>query len=298
MTKINVICGGASSEREISLRSGKAVALALQKYGYEVTVLDSYDHDEYMKDCTIAFPVLHGVGGEDGEFQSRLEALDIPYIGSDSTSSKLCMDKSAYRKFMKQHGILMPMGESVNEKMYFAHELTAKPHVLKPIDGGSSVDTHIIRHLGDQNDALIRQSFQRHPYMLLEELIVGVEVTVGVLGDEALPVIEIIPPKDGDFDFANKYNGKTQELTPPPHVSDEIQIKVQQLALAVHQTAGCRDFSRSDFIISPEGSCYLLETNTIPGLTDQSLFPKAALAAGYSMQDLVKTLVGFALARK
>ena len=275
-----------------------AVATALRELDNEVSVLDSSDTDEKIINCEVIFPVLHGVGGEDGTFQLRLENLGVPFVGSGSESSKICMDKSTYREFMIHRGFLMPHGEIVDESSYFNNSLKSQPHVLKPIDGGSSVDTHILRQVDNRNDDLIRQSFQRHPRMLLEELIVGVEVTVGILGNQALPVIEIIPPEDGDFDFENKYNGKTQELIPPPHVNPETQCSVQELALSVHQAAGCRDFSRSDFIITHDQKCYLLETNTIPGMTNQSLFPKAAQAAGYSMHDCTSMLVALAHLRQ
>ena len=297
MTKINVVCGGQSSEREVSLRSGNAVANALRQIGYDVRVLDTSDNDETMANCEVVFPVLHGIGGEDGEFQARLEKLGVTFVGTDATGSKLCMDKSAYRAFMIERGFLMPQGVTVDETSYFSHPLSRQAHVLKPVDGGSSVDTYIFRDPNLRDEEKLRDSFARNNEMILEELITGTEVTVGILGDKPLPVIEIIPPAEGEFDFENKYNGLTQELTPPPHVTSDLQLKVQNTAFEAHIAAGCRDFSRSDFIITDKGDCYLLETNTIPGMTDQSLFPKAAAIAGFPMPKLVDILVGFALAR-
>lgn len=297
MTKILVICGGASDEREVSLRSGAAVAQALEQAGYIVTICDTSDSDDKLIGYDAAFPVLHGVGGEDGEIQARLERLNVAYVGTDSASSKLCMDKTAYRQAMVAAGFLMPEGATVTADVYANHPLRHQPHVLKPVDGGSSVDTIIIRDVTGSDDPKAGGVFGRHERMLLEQLIVGTELTVGVLGQTPLPVIEIIPPQDEEFDFANKYNGKTQELIPPVHVDEAVQQEVQALALNIHQAAGCRDLSRTDFIVDENKRCYLLETNTIPGMTNQSLFPKMVSATGLDMPALCDQLVSFALAR-
>ncbi len=297
MTQVLVLCGGDSDEREVSLRSGAAVARALELAGYDVTTCDTSEPDDKLVSYDVAFPVLHGAGGEDGEVQTRLERLGVAYVGTDAVSSKLCMDKAAYRDAMTASGFLMPGGASVTADEYATHPLRYLPHVLKPIDGGSSVDTIIIRDNSGSDDPTGRGVFDRHERMLLEELIVGTELTVGVLGQTALPVIEIIPPQDEEFDYENKYNGKTQELIPPINVDEVTQKQVQQLALDVHNAAGCRDFTRSDFIVTSNGKCYLLETNTIPGMTDQSLFPKMAAATGLDMSALCNQLVSYALAR-
>lgn len=298
MAKIIVLCGGTSSEREVSLRSGNAVAAALKEAGHDVTVLDTDCPDAALQTCDVVFPVLHGVGGEDGKTQARLEALQLPYVGSNSESSRLCMDKSSYRLALGSQGFLFPAGGRFSYESYAASELCHKPHVVKPIDGGSSVDTYIVRDMTRYDEATVRQLFEQYGDMIVEELIVGDEVTVGVLGEEALPIIEIIPPQNEEFDYENKYNGKTQELIPAVHVKTTDQLAVQDLALKAHKAAGCRDFSRTDFIISNDGRYYLLETNTIPGMTAQSLFPKMAAAIGLDMPALCDTLIKMALARK
>lgn len=292
--KIHVVCGGTSSEREVSLRSGNAVADALKKAGHEVTLLDVDAPDNQLRDCAIVFPVLHGSGGEDGTFQLRLEQLGLKYVGSDAKSSKLCMDKTAYRTFMMQEGFLMPGGVTVTYEEYLSHPYSTQLHVLKPVNGGSSIDTVLIRDETNRYENIIPDVFARNHQMILEQLIQGVELTIGVLGEQALPVIEIIPPTGGEFDYENKYNGATQELIPPIHADEAIQQKAQDIALHAHIAAGCRDFSRSDFIVSDDGKCYLLETNTIPGLTNQSLFPKMAQAAGFDMPTLCDNLVQMA----
>jgi len=297
MTKIIVLCGGTSSEREVSLRSGNAVATALTEAGHKVTILDTDCTDADLQTTDVVFPVLHGVGGEDGKTQARLETLHIPFVGSDSESSKLCMDKAAYRIALSDKGFLFPTGACLNYDAYVTSTLRANPHVIKPVDGGSSVDTYIVRDTSRYDEVTAKQLFAQHGDMIVEELIIGDEVTVGVLGDKALPIIEIIPPQNEEFDYENKYNGKTQELIPPVHIAPSDQTAVQRLALEAHKAAGCRDFSRTDFIITESGQYYLLETNTIPGMTAQSLFPKMANAIGMSMPALCDTLVTMALAR-
>lgn len=260
-------------------------------------MLDTTNSDEEIIACDVVFPVLHGVGGEDGELQARLEHHGASFVGTGSEGSRTCLDKALYREKMRELGYRMAEGAIVDESAYAAHPLSKKPHVLKPIDGGSTIDTYIARDVEHIDSAKITEYFSRHPHMLIEELIIGDEITVGVLGDAALPIIEIIPPTNEEFDYENKYNGKTQELCPPEHVSAAVQRRAQELTVAIHQAAGCRDFSRTDFIVTPDETFYLLETNTIPGMTAQSLYPKMAAAAGLSFPQLADRLVQFALSR-
>ncbi|HUS26292.1 MAG TPA: D-alanine--D-alanine ligase [Nevskiaceae bacterium] len=302
MSAIIVLAGGAFDEREVSLRSGKAVADALQASGHHVTLIDPAEglepHKAQLQQADAVFPALHGKGGEEGIIQAELEALGVTYVGSDSTVSALCFDKWRYRQLLKKHDILMAKGELVDEHTFTQSPLFKQPFVLKPFDSGSSIDTFVVRSPGQADMPAIAQTFMHHPRMLLEALIPGVEVTVGVLGDQALPVIEVIPPADGEFDYDNKYNGKTQELCPPQHVSEALQQQAQQLALRIHTLCGCRDLSRTDFIITPDNHIYTLETNTLPGMTDQSLYPKAAKQTGIDMKELVDNLVQMAINRK
>lgn len=299
MKRVVVLCGGSSNEREVSLRSGSAVAEALETAGYEVVVLDpaSSSFDE-MVDGDVVFPVLHGAGGEDGSLQAQLEKRGVRYVGSDADASHLCFDKWTYRHVIIDAGLPMAEGAMVHADTFTGHPLTRQPYVLKPVSGGSSIDTFIVRDPSEAPETAIHEAFDRHSNMLLERLISGTELTVGVLGDEALPVIEIIPPGSGEFDYENKYNGKTQELCPPEHVGAIVQKQAQELAKQAHVFTGCRDFSRTDILVeTATGKLYLLETNTIPGLTTQSLFPKMAQTAGVAMPELCKQLVEMALSR-
>jgi D-alanine-D-alanine ligase len=299
MASVIVLAGGSSDEREISLRSGAAVAEALRGKGHEVQELDPAQPlpPETLAKAEVVFPVLHGAGGEDGSLQKQLDELHVSYVGSGVAASELCFDKWRYKQFIKSHGLPVPRGEIVTVDTFWQFSLVSQPFVFKPYDGGSSVDTYLHRS-GQVPKETIADIFTRHPKMLLEELVEGTEITVSVLGDKALPVIEIIPPSGGEFDYENKYNGKSQELCPPQHVDAKLQKKAQELALAAHKLCGCRDFSRTDIMINASGRMYILETNTIPGMTGQSLFPKAAKTAGITMEGLCDRLVQMALRRK
>jgi D-alanine-D-alanine ligase len=302
MSSIIVLSGSTSKEREVSLRSGTAVANALRTLGHIVTVIDPSEDFLAQKDTVqaadVVFPALHGTGGEDGEIQKILESWGVAFVGSDSQASFLCLNKDCYKELMLKNNVLIPRGEVVNANGFAMSKLSKKPFVLKPYDGGSSVDTLIVRDVAQFNSSRLEPLFAKYSTLLLEELIEGDEITVGVLGEQPLPVIEIIPPESGEFDYENKYNGMTQELCPPLHVNESLQQQAQEITLHVHKLCNCRDLSRSDFIITKNGEIYLLETNTIPGMTEQSLFPKAAAAAGMPMAEAMEKLVQLALARK
>jgi D-alanine-D-alanine ligase len=296
--KILVLLGGNSPEREVSLRSGKSVAEALRRAGHEAIEYDTAEGyaglAAYQGVVDCVFPILHGKGGEDGEVQDELEKLGLKYLGTDSEVSKTCFDKALFKEVLNKLSILTPKSEVVNKEQFAQSDLAMRPFVLKPIDGGSTIDTFIVRQPSDgQVDPAI---FDRYPTMLLEELIEGDEITVPVLGDQALPVIEIIPPEGKEFDYENKYNGATRELCPPVHVSADLQEKSQRLSEKIHRGVGARHLSRTDIIIDKDNNLWVLELNTLPGMTGQSLFPKAAGVAGISMEELVSKFIEMATA--
>jgi D-alanine-D-alanine ligase len=301
MIKVIVLAGGTSDERDVSLRSGAAVtkALAQAENEFQVTMLDPAGGLDsllpQLKKADVIFPALHGTGGEDGTLQNFLEGHKIKYVGSDRRASALCFDKAGYTALLAKQNILVPKTELVTAGQFEQSPLIKQPFVLKPNDGGSSIDTSIVRDPAVFDSDSARQAFERHTTMLLQELIEGVEITAAILVDQALPIIEIIPPSGGEFDYANKYNGQTQELCPPKHVSRESQEKARNLAMQIHDLTGCHDLSRTDMIVTTDGKLYILETNTIPGLTEESLVPKAASEAGYSMPELCRRLVEAAL---
>lgn len=298
-TRILILRGGKSSEREVSLRSAANVTKQLELLGYDVVVADPaderFDINLLAVDCDAVLPILHGEGGEDGVLQRDLELLGKPFLGSGSAACQLTFNKQLYREFVTRQGIRMAAGQVVDRVQFEASPLRTQPYVLKPVDGGSSVDTVILHDLAKEPDAAyFDELFGRYETMLLEELIVGQELTVGVLGNEALPVILIVPPTGEEFDYENKYNGRTQEIVKPTQIAPDIRLAAQDLAIRLHELTDCRHLSRSDMIVTPSGDLYVLETNTLPGMTEQSLFPKAAAATGYDMTTLVKCFVDMA----
>ena len=287
-----VLGGGISPEHAVSKRSAQAFQEALEGLGHAVTPLDPAEVslEEIITQGHASdgvFPVLHGVGGEDGVIQKALEDAGIPYFGPDSEACRLTLDKTLFKKILEEHNLPTPAWNLIAADELADEPLTKAPFVLKPYDGGSSIDTFIVRSI-PYDSAPLLEALDRHGRMLIEQLIEGDEVTVGILGDEALPVIEIIPPKDQEFDYENKYNGATAELCPPVHVNEALQQQAQALALAVHKATGCRHLSRTDIMINGAGELYIIDTNTLPGLTGQSLYPKAAAEAGYGWAQLVQ----------
>ena len=185
----------------------------------------------------------------------------------------------------------MPEAVLVSKETYQSQALAKKPHVLKVLNGGSTIGTLIAREPAKVTEQQIDAIFNLEPNAVLEELIIGKEITVPILDQKALPVIEIVPPKDEEFDYNNKYNGRTQELCPPLSVPRETQRIAQELAEKVHQTMGCRHLSRVDIMINEQGKLFVLEINTMPGMTDQSLYPKSALVSGLMMPELMSKFV-------
>lgn len=296
MEKVLVLQGGTGNEREVSLRSGANVTQWLQKTGYDVVVADPADPDfdlaALSEDCDVVLPILHGTGGEDGLLQGRLQELEKPFLGSNSGACELTFNKSIYREFVTKQGLTMAEGVVVDREQFDQTALRQTPYVLKPIDGGSSIDTLILHDLAREPEAAYFDDlFARHTEMLLERLIPGQELTVGVLHNRALPIILVEPPAGEEFDYANKYNGRTKEIVNPPNIPHDVQRRAQQLAVQLHVLTGCRHISRSDMILAYDGTLYVLETNTMPGLTEQSLFPKMAAADGMDMAALVKSFV-------
>ena len=292
--KVLVLGGGNSPEKEVSLRSAKAVANAARKAGFDVTEADPADGldflDEIPKD-TVVLPILHGINGEDGVIQAELEKRELPYLGSDSKVSAVCFDKWQTRQRLLAAGITMPKAILVTKQNYKSQALFNKPHVLKVVHGGSSIGTLIVRDHNMLDQEQVDGIFATEENAILEELISGFEITIPVLDQTALMPLEVVPPEGGEFDYENKYNGASQELCPPLSLTKEQIKEAQRLAEQVHKIMGCRHISRTDTIMQTDGNFVVLEINTIPGLNDQSLTPKAAAQAGLSMSDLVKKFV-------
>ncbi len=293
-----VLGGGDSPEREVSLRSSAAVVRAAKDAGYDVQVCDPKDGlgflDKLSKNAVV-LPILHGVGGEDGELQAKLEKYGLRYLGADSEASKLCFDKHLTRQRLAESNLPIPRGAAIKRAEYDNHPIAQKPHILKVARGGSSIGTLFVQDPETTDIKKVDEIFSLDNLAIIEELVDGTEITVPILGGRALPVIEICPPENGEFDYKNKYNGKTQEFCPPVSISADLQQKAQDLAKQVHRVTGCRHLSRVDIIIRPDDSMVVLEINTLPGMTEQSLYPKSAKEAGISITELVDKFVYMAI---
>jgi len=292
--KIIVLGGGISPEREVSLRSANAIYEATKKAGFDTTLKDPADGLEFLSQLdknTIILPILHGVGGEDGEIQSELEKYNLPFLGSGSEASTKCFDKWQTRIVLQANKIPVAQGEKVTKSDIKYSKLANKPHVIKILRGGSSIGTLIVRDSSRNYNDEINKLFTLDDEAVIEELIDGIEITVPILDNSALPVIEIVPPKGLEFDYENKYNGMTNEICPPKNINQELQQQAQKLAEQVHKVMECRHLSRVDMMVDRSGHIYVLEINTMPGLTDQSLYPKAAAVSGLTMPQLVNKFI-------
>lgn len=291
MPRIIILGGGTSAERDVSLRSAQQIFEAAQGLKMNVIMIDPRDDQSYLSagHDDIVLPILHGSFGEDGTVQAQLEERHIPFLGAVSEVSVKCFDKWKTRQTLHGRGLPVTQGALVSFDQYQAHPLADAPHVLKLLDGGSSIGTYMIR------DQATRQSVTAEMFngtnLLIEECIFGTEITVPILDDKALPVIEIIPPDGLEFDYDNKYNGKTRELCPPVSLSAEQQSAAQELALRTYQVMQSRHLSRIDIMIDEAGAMYVLEINTIPGLTKTSLMPLSAAVAGYDINLLTQRFI-------
>lgn len=300
-TTLALLSGGISSEREVSLNSGAQVLEALDKDKYEVRRYDpKSDLPKLMADADqidAALIILHGPYGEDGTVQGLLDLLDIPYQGSGVLGSALAMNKLVAKQLYETAGLPVAPYVMVHGKNQIKPEAIevqlGLPVVVKPIEAGSSVGMSIVRSIDALSGALAL-GFEHGRSVMIEAYVDGVEVTGGVLGNdelEALPLIEIIPDEAHEFfDYEAKYTaGVTQEIC-PARISSELTAKAQQYAMTAHKALHCRGYSRTDMILRDD-ELYVLETNTIPGMTATSLFPQAARAAGYSFGQLLDKLV-------
>jgi D-alanine-D-alanine ligase len=298
--KVLVLLGGNSPEREVSLRSGKAIYEACVANNYETSLYDPSDGKEGLKKAVksvdIVLPILHGVNGEDGVIQQQLEDLGAVYLGANSSASKVCFDKEKTHQLLEDAGIRMPKHDVISLDDVRTHQLFKNPFVLKPSRSGSSIDTLIVHSVTEASLVNSEILLNKYDHMLLEELITGQEITVPVLGGRALPIIAIIPPVNDDFSYENKYNGRTQEIVPVPTdlVLEEIQLQAQELAIDIHGILGARHLSRIDMFVTNEGELVVLELNTMPGMSSQSLMPKAAAVVGLDMPKFVQELVEIA----
>ncbi len=311
LKKVGILMGGTSPEREISLRSGNAVFNALHASGYDVVALDvGHDICDLLRRerIEIAFLVLHGGYGENGGIQGLLEVMAIPYTGSGVLASAIAMDKEASKKMFIYHGIPVPpflvltsadVYSSEKEKSSTSplqHSVLSDfdlPWVIKPVTEGSSIGVTIIREESFLYDAL-HKALKFGDRVLVERYIEGKEVQVGILNRKVLGAVEVRPKPDF-YSYEAKYTAGLTEYILPPDVQSNVLHRAEETALAAHGALSCRGTTRVDMIIDRAGNPFVLEVNTIPGMTETSLLPKIALQSGLDFTSLVETILEDAL---
>jgi D-alanine-D-alanine ligase len=285
--RIAVLKGGPSAEREVSLKTGAAAAEALREAGYEVEEITVADANFVVPDGTdLAFISLHGTFGEDGQVQEILEERNIPYTGANAAVSRIAFDKGKTKAKFRQAGVPTPEGQLVRRLEEVTQPL---PVFIKPNAQGSSVGSHLAT-TPEELAAALADALKFGDTAVVERFIQGKELTVGILGDQVLPIVEI-HPLDGFYDYTNKYTKGRTEYFCPARLPAEITAVIQGHALAAHRAVGDAVYSRVDFLLEKETHPYCLEINTIPGMTATSLLPKAAAAAGIAFPQLCRRIV-------
>lgn len=285
--KIGVLYGGLSSEREISIKSGKSVLKALKQLGLNAcAILVDKNAADKIKQAKIdiAFPVLHGTGGEDGTIQGLLEIMQIPYTGCGIFSSSASIDKNISKKLFRSEGLNTPdwfilkQFEPIPEKIKY-------PIIVKPANGGSTIGISIASNYSSFLKA-VKEAFKYDKLVLAEQFIKGKEITAAVLDGEVLPIIEIVP-KGGFYDFKAKYQKGGSRHIIPARISSKAYAQAQKYALSVYKLFMCRSICRVDMIVDKSDKVWILENNTLPGMTNTSLLPDAAKYAGISFNEIV-----------
>lgn len=293
---ITVMLGGPSAEREVSLRSGAAVAGALRSLGHTVHELDPQKPGWQLPPSTeVVFLALHGTYGEDGTVQAQLEKLGVPYTGCGPDASRVAFDKVLTKRRCQAVGVPTPRFAVLDHPQAPWPAGWQPPVVLKPVRQGSSVGLQFVDRVEDFPAALA-EALRHDTEVLMEERIGGRETTVGILAGEPLPVVEV-RPKQGGYDYTNKYTvGATEYLCPAPF-DEPTTRRIQQAGLGAFLAIGGRDYSRVDVMVNAGGDTFVLEVNTLPGMTETSLLPKAAAVVGLGYGELCQRMVDLALAR-
>ncbi|WP_277995551.1 D-alanine--D-alanine ligase [Desulfitibacter alkalitolerans] len=308
MKKIAVLLGGRSAEREISLKTGKAVANALVNLGHNVKSIDT--KGDFIDDLKafhpdLVFIALHGPLGEDGAMQGLLEILGYPYTGCGVLTSSLAMNKIYTKKILKEAEIPTPRFSVIREKDYLMNTIQTEdlllkdlnlPLVIKAPNQGSTIGIYFAKQRSDLN-TMILEAFKFEKEILIEEFVHGREVTVAIMGNEelqTLPIIEIVS-HTGVYDYEAKYTKGMSDHIIPARLNESVSKMINILAEKSYRSLGCRGFARVDFIVENDLNPYVLEINTIPGMTETSLFPDAALSAGISFDELINRFIQYAV---
>jgi len=295
---VGVLLGGPSAEREISLKSGRAISRALRESG--VTVIEIGEHEEVREgirehDIDLAFIALHGRFGEDGQVQEFLEGLNIPYTGSGVRASRQAMDKILSYQVFQSAGLINPEYRIIEPGDILSTPPIPLPVVVKPAREGSSIGLSLVREPGEFM-AAITIARRHDERIIVEKYIPGRELTISILEDKALPVIEIIPDNPF-FDYEAKYVKGRSEFIVPADLPANVYRDAQRIGLTAHRSLGCYAYSRADILLGEDGGLYLLEVNSIPGFTATSLLPQAARAVGIDFPDLCLKLLDLAIIR-
>jgi len=298
--RIGVIMGGTSMEREVSLKSGEAILKALKNLGYKAeTVVVGKDalNEITEKKIDVAFLALHGGWGEDGRIQAVLEFMKIPYTGSGVVASALAMNKPKAKAVFIQSGIPTPKYcPAISEEFVFEEMKFDLPLVVKPSSEGSTVGVSIVRKR-EEFKAALEKAKQYDDLPMVEEYIAGQELTCGVLDNEPLEVVEVVP-RSGFYDYKAKYQPGQSEYKVPAPISKEVRERIQELSKKAYDSLHCKGGARVDFRLHPERGAFVLEINTIPGMTERSLLPMSAKAVGIGFEELVERILKSALVAK
>jgi D-alanine-D-alanine ligase len=292
-TKIAVLMGGSSSEREVSLSSGKAMFAASAALGYDAISVefenDILSHLDTLKSVDIVLIALHGGIGENGRIQGMFESLGIRYTGSDALSSTICMDKHISKLLAEDVGIATPRWKRIRKGQSIYKNEFDYPFVVKPNSEGSTIGLTIVHNENDY-DSAVEEAFKYDDEILIEEFISGKEITVSIVGEDVLPIIEI-RPEHGLYDYECKYTKGMTEYICPAELNEDLTKRIKQTAFEVYKLLKCRHYGRVDLRLDNNNQHWFLELNTLPGMTDTSLVPKAAKATGISFEQLIGKII-------
>jgi len=293
-TTVTVMMGGPSAERDVSLRSGLAVARALRELGYPVRELDPQDEGWVLPvDTAVVFLALHGTYGEDGTLQARLDSIGVSYTGCGPDASRLAFDKVATKRSFEAAGVKTPPWTLVEKSDAPWPAGWETPVIIKPARQGSSVGLSVVEDRRDWEQA-IGAALRHDSAAVVERRIEGRELTVGLVGGEVLPIVEV-RPRQGIYDYQNKYTLGATEYTCPAALPSPLNGQLQGLAREAFEAVGGRDYARVDMMLDADERPWVLEVNTLPGMTETSLFPMAAAAAGTAFGALCEKMIALAL---
>lgn len=305
---VAVLAGGLSLERDVSLRSGRRVADALTERGHRVSRLDL---DEHLVGTLadgqfdVAYLTLHGRAGEDGTIQGLLDVLQVPYTGPDAVASALAWDKAVFKGLARRAGLPTPDWVAISadavRDMGAARTLDrvverlGTPLVVKPTQGGASMGVRTVHAPRELAGALVA-AYSYHPVAVVERCITGTEVAVSLIDGEPLPAVEVVPRGGESYDFAARYTHGATEFFAPARLPEDVLERCCAVAVAAYELVGCRHITRADLMVDDGGQPWLLELDTCPGMTETSLLPVAADAAGWGFEELCERVVNLAVA--